>query len=224
MARRSGPIRLNHEIAKSEDEIIRLLKAAAESYNRYLNKKLLFIFHENKKDPIYDCYEVFFGKENFIHLSGFSRGDISALEFFDKCLDGSLLLKEARYSENVKSASAKLDVLSNLLDYKNAVIYRMGEADFITLKNRFEVAIGRDNGLMGFDKRKNGLPIPVTVIKGDLYDYVSTPQKVVAVLAKNKYDEYYDTLLGGPKQGLVVSVLPEKIRKKLSPNVSAILK
>lgn len=89
-----GMVRFNHEVAKSDREILALLYDAAKEYNKYVNKKLLFIFREKKKDAPYECYEVFYGKENFIHLAGFKRKRIDAKQFFDKCLNRSISLHE----------------------------------------------------------------------------------------------------------------------------------
>lgn len=213
--------RLVHEESKTDSELIKLLHEAAVRYERYLNQNLIFIFHESAKNPVYDYYEVYFGKENFIHLAGFARGDISASEFFDKCLSGSILLKEVRFSENRKSASAKLGVLSGLLDYRHTKVYRIGNADLITLKNRFELAVGHGNGLMGFDQRSStGLPVPVTVLNRSITDFVSTPQILVVVLAKSRGEKYYTRIIGCPNSGFPIAVLPEGIRKKISPDLT----
>ena len=107
-----GTIRLNHETAKTDREILFLLYEAAQEYNVYVNKKLLFIFREKKQDAPYECYEVFYGKENFIHLAGFKRKKIDAKVFFDKCLSRSVSLHEVDFKENRKATSSKLDILN----------------------------------------------------------------------------------------------------------------
>lgn len=72
---------------------------------------------------------------------------------------------------------------------------------------------------MGFDKRTSTLPVPVTVIKRPLTEFVSKPQKVVAVFSKGRYDVFYETLIGGPRKGLSLSLLPNRVRQKLSPDL-----
>ena len=72
---------------------------------------------------------------------------------------------------------------------------------------------------MGFDKRKSNsdYPVPVTVMDRSINDFVSNPQKVIAILMRKPEDEYYDTLISCVTKGLLISDFPDDIRKKISP-------
>lgn len=221
------PIRLSQQKAKSDSKLLRDLHYAAMEYNKYANHKILYIYRARQSGAIYKDYEVYFGKENFIHLVGFKKGKIGANDFYDKCLLGTLKLHEVQFKENRKAASAKLDAIQNLLDYRHCKIYKMNEADIITQKNKFEVGLGNNAGIMGFDKRIAGasLPIPVTVMKRPITDYVSNPENVVAIFMKEKNGDFYDTVIGCVSSGILKADLPKSIQAKISEKVpSKILK
>ena len=97
----------------------------------------------------------------------------------------------------------------------------MGSADLIKEKNKFEIGIGNNSGIMGFDRRKSfqTLPIPVTVMKRPLTDYVSNPENVVAILMKDKNAKFYDTVIGCVSKGILIDELPKHIQSKISKKI-----
>lgn len=214
-------IRLNREYAKTDAELLCDLYAAAGKYQLYVNKKILYIYRSNRKDAPYESYEVFFGKENFMHLAGFKKRIIGAAEFYDRCLFHTLRICDVEFKESRKAASAKLDVLKMLLDYRHVKIYKAGEADLVREKNRFETGIGNAGGILGFDRRKQppALPVPVTVMKRPLTDYVSQPKNVIAVLIKNSNSDYYGEVVGCVANGIKENVLPGEIQAKIMPSL-----
>lgn len=211
-------IRLNAEESFNDERLLVELKKSAERYNRYTNKKILFIYRKDMKSSSeYMCYEVFFGEENFIHLAGFQSDKIDASTFFTKCLLGTLSPKELTFKESRKAASSKLSILPELLDYQYVKLYMIGKKDLETLKNKFEVGLGNCQGIIGFDKRNlyPPVPIPVTAMKRPLQDYVSNPMRIVTILMKNKTDDYYNTVLACVSSGIEVSDLPKYILQKI---------
>lgn len=222
----SPPIRLNQERAKTDVEILSALHLSAQKYMQYANHKLLYIYRANKKEAPYEDYEVFFGPENFIHLVGFKRAKINAIEFLNKCNSGTLQLHEVLFKESRKSTSSKLDAIVQLLDYRHAKIYKIGNADLITEKNQFEIGVGNYAGIIGFDQRKPrpALPVPVTILKRPITDYVSKPENVLAILSKDKNDKYYSTVVGCVSKALEVNDLPKHIQAKINPDLTKILK
>lgn len=64
----------------TDKEFIEKLKNGAELYSMYSDKDLLFLYRHSKKSS-YECYEVHFGKENFMHLAGIKSKTLSAIEF-----------------------------------------------------------------------------------------------------------------------------------------------
>ncbi len=211
-------VRLNAEESFNDERLLVELKKSAERYNRYANKKVLFIYRKDMKPSSeYMCYEVLFGEENFIHLAGFQSDKIDASTFFTKCLLGTLSPKELTFKESRKAASSKLSILPELLDYHYVKLYMIGKKNLETLKNKFEVGLGNYQGIIGFDKRNlyPPVPIPVTAMKRPLQDYVSNPMKILAILMKNKTDISYNTVVACVTSGIEVSDLPKYISEKI---------
>lgn len=225
MSKGKHNIRISVQPAKTNEQLKKDLRNSAERYSSYVDKKILFVYRENRDGAPYECYEVFYGKENFIHLAGFKRlpefNSSSAESFYKHCLAGTIKIKKFRFSDSRQSASGKLDVLPDLLDYKNAKIYKIGDADLISLKNKFEIAIGSIRGIMGFDKRSNkhDVAVPVTVMNRPLSDFVSHPYNVIAVFSKNEHDSFYDTLVGAISRRLLFDVFPDNIKRMIAPDL-----
>ena len=165
---------------------------------------------------MYGYFEAVFYSSNFMHLCGFTRGKLNAKDFFKKCLNKEIKYSELNFKENIKAASAKLSVICGLLQYENVKLYKIGDKDLVTMKNPFIFAIGNSNAVMGFDKRFFHLPIPTTVLKNNISEYVSKPYNLVAVLSKNANakNEKYSKIIGCPKRGIALEDLPEDIKKK----------
>lgn len=77
----SKSIRLNQQHAKTDAELLNALHASAKKYSMFADNKLLYIYRANTKNAPYKCYEVFFGRDNFIHLVEFKRDKINATQF-----------------------------------------------------------------------------------------------------------------------------------------------
>lgn len=212
--------RLNIEESFNNEKLLAELKKSAERYNKYVNHKVLFIYRKDMKPTSeYMCYEVFFGDDNFMHLAGFKRDKINATTFFNKCVSGNLSPNELTFKESRKAASSKLSILPGLLDYQHVKLYKIGEKDLISLNNEFDMGLGNNSGIIGFDKRSINPPIPTTIMKKPIQDYVSNPKKVLAILMKNKTDTYYNTVVACVSKGIEVSELPKYISKKLDKSL-----
>lgn len=211
-------VRLSAEESFDDARLLVELKKSAERYNKYVNKKVLFIYRKDMKPSSeYMCYEVFFGDDNFMHLAGFQRDKINASTFYEKCALGTISTAELNFKESRKAASSKLSILPELLDYQYVKLYRIGKKDLVTLKNKFEIGLGNDRGIIGFDKRNSYPPIPrpITVMKRPIQEYVSNPMKIIAILMKNDTDISYNTVVTCTSTGVEVSELPKYIAKKI---------
>ena len=212
-------IRLNIENAKSDSSIINELHISAKKYSLYENCKILYIYRGKKIDSEYKCYEVLFGEENFIHLTVFAKSKIGAKDFYRKCKEGTIKIGEVNFKENRKVTSAKLDVLPMLLDHTSVKIFQMGQKNLITESVNFEVGIGNNSGIIGFDRRFSKIAVPVTVLKRPIRDYVSNPENVVAILMKNRSDKFYHTIISTVSKGIKIDELPEFIKKKIDSSI-----
>ena len=118
--------------------------------------------------------------------------------------------------ESKKTTSAKLEVFPSMFDYKGVKAYRMGVHNKITIKNTFEMAMGNNKGVLGFDKRKESMiPVPVTMLNGIIGDYATDYSNVIAVLVKDGSEKRFRQVVGCVTKGIAVSDLPPAIRDKI---------
>ena len=210
---------VHNEPIKTDEQFLADLFRAVDAYNLYAGKKLLFIYRTSLPGNIYSWYEVLFGKENFMHLTGIRALNFGAQRFYEKCLSRAIKSKEFTFTTSRKVASSKLDALPKLLLFEHATIYKMGDADLITLYNKFDTGLGNQDGMIGFDHRNASeeSAVPVTAIKAPITDYVSKPYKVIAILMKDYDANQYDTVISSPKRGIAITELPVSLQKAISP-------
>lgn len=92
----------------------------------------------------------------------------------------------------------------------------MGVHNKITINNQFEMAMGNNKGVLGFDKRKKGMiPVPVTMLNGIIGDYATDYSNVIAVLVKNSSEKRFREVVGCVTKGIAVSDLPASIKDKI---------
>lgn len=60
-------------------ELISILCKSAALYSEYADTSLLFIFRGNKNEA-YDYYEVYFGRNNFMHPAGIKSDTLSSMK------------------------------------------------------------------------------------------------------------------------------------------------
>ncbi len=182
------------EVKVLPEQIMKLqLKSAAEKYSKYVGCDILIIYSKSKNTP-YESYEFMAEEEHFQHLAGVKYPQGAKL-FFQKCLDGDISLKDIVPVENMKSTSSKIEVLPQAIDLYGAKIYKIGEKDLETLKNRFTIAIGNLYTIMGLDRRGQILPIPVTVMNRKITDFCSEPCSIFLVMKKKIGTEKYNELV-----------------------------
>jgi len=179
----------------SDVMMVQKVRSAAKIYQKYVDKDVLIVFSKSKAGPFY-TYQFHAGKDNFQHLAGvkFPEG---AEAFFNRCLDDRNILKrnEIVPVRDIKSTSSKIEILPDALDLKKAKVYKLGKKDLITEKNKFSMAIGNKQNIMGFDKRTYPLPIPVTAMNRSIYEFCSAVSTVFLIMTKevnaNKYSNVF---------------------------------
>lgn len=174
-----------------DNVLIKNLRKAAEIYKDYVDKDILIVYAEGKNRSFH-TYEFHAGAENFQHLAGV-KSPQGAVWFFNKCLDdkNKIQRKDIVPRENIKITSAKIGVLPDAIDLKKSKAYKFGKKDLLTLNIEFEVALGNSSNIMGLDKRKGRLPIPVTVMDRSLYDFCSKASRISLIMTKDKGDDKY---------------------------------
>lgn len=203
------------EVKILPEHIIKLkLKKAAEKYNKYVGSDILVIYSKSKKSS-YEMYEFMVTKSHFQHLAGVKYPQ-GAERFYEKCLVADITAKDIVPVENMKITSSEIEVLSDAIDLYSAKIYKIGEKDLETLKNRFTMAIGNSLTVMGFDKREQILPIPVTVMNRKISDFCSEPCSIFLIMKKKIGDEKYNEIVYEKTKDIFNKIeFDKKIREKI---------
>ena len=193
------------------EELLRILCKSALLYSEYADTTLLFIFRETKSDA-YDYYEVRFGKNNFMHLAGIKSETLSANEFYEACVGGTITREDCNPRRDANTMYSKVAIMEQMLDLRNSKCYKIGEKNLVTRDNDFEMATGNTNGVMGYDSRirikgtnkvdRTKSPIPTTLLNNSITDYCSRPQKIMFILQKSDGESTYNKLFYEIKRDL----------------------
>jgi len=194
------------------DELLSILCRSAKLYSEYADTTLLFIFREKKSDS-YDYYEVRFGKNNFMHLAGIKSETLSAKEFYEACLLGTITRNDCNPRRDANTMYSKVAIMEQMLDLRNSKCYKIGEKDLVTRDNDFEMATGNLVGVMGYDSRvkikgtdkldRTKSPIPTTILNNAITQYCSKPQKIMFILQKAEDESTYKELFYEIKKDLI---------------------
>ena len=192
-------------------EFLMILCKSATLYSEYADTTLLFIFREKKSD-MYDYYEVRYGKNNFMHLAGIKSETLSANEFYEACIEGTITREDCNPRRDANTMYSKVAIMEQMLDLRNSKCYKIGEKNLVTRDNDFEMATGNSSGVIGYASRikKKGTqivdetkaPIPTTLLNNPITDYCTRPQKIMFILQKYDGESTYNKLFYEIKKDL----------------------
>ena len=111
--------RVQNVRALTSEELITILCQSAILYSEYADTTLLFIFRE-KKSESYDYYEVRFGKNNFMHLAGIKSKTLSAIQFYEACVNKTIKREECNPRRDSNTMYAKVSIMKQMLDLRNS--------------------------------------------------------------------------------------------------------
>lgn len=195
--------RVQNVRALTPEELITILCESAILYSEYADTTLLFIFRE-KKSESYDYYEVRFGKNNFMHLAGIKSKTLSAIQFYEACVNKTIKREECNPRRDSNTMYAKVSIMKQMLDLRNSKCYKIGAKNLVTRDNDFEMATGNKNGVVGYDSRikirgsqkidKTKSSIPTTLLNNSITDYCTRPQKIMFILQKSDEESTYNKL------------------------------
>ncbi len=188
---------------------ISIITKAAKAYHDNLeDRKVAFIYGvpsnvkkelELKIDSIgcLECYEVAFHKSNFLHLTGVrlnTKTTKSSKHFYEKCLDGRLS-EDDFYMAKDGSTDQKLEVIEGMMDIRHKAAM-IGDFTDKGPKLFTEKVAGTTLACIGFVKDLHTkLNVPNTLLKKDIREVTSKPQKkVYAVLSKEYTESYYSVI------------------------------
>ena len=190
------------------------LKSAAEKYSKYVGCDILVIYSKSKNSP-FETYEFMATEDHFQHLAGVKYPQ-GAKRFYEKCLKGDITATDIIPVENLKTTSSKIEVLPQAIDLYSAKIYKIGEKDLGTMKNRFTMGIGNSLTIMGLDKREQVLPIPVTVMNRKITDFCSEPCSIFLVMKKKIGEEKYSEVVYEKTKDILEKIdFAEEIKNKI---------
>ena len=92
------------------EELLTILCKSALLYSEYAETTLLFIFREKKSDT-YDYYEVRFWKNNFMHLAGIKSDKLSANEFYEACVGGTITREDCNPRKDANTMYSKVAIM-----------------------------------------------------------------------------------------------------------------
>ena len=195
----------------TKKDAIRIVVQCAKQYRDHLvNRSLLFICMDKHNHT--SAIEFSFDASNFLHLTGLnlknrkkfkanehdsddtrsaSDGEeISALDFYNKCLNQRLRENEFEFADD-GTTEMKLDVLPGLL-CKNLTAKMIGDFRSDKPKLHTEKLAGGVTACMGFRRNaKSPRYIPDTVLKDNIKKHTSGQVRVIACCRKTKDQQKY---------------------------------
>ena len=136
-------------------------------------------------------YTISAYERNFLHLTGVQT-KLKAVDFFDKCLNGSLQINDF-YIKDKGTVRHKIQVLPGIDKFFSYGL--LAQEDFNKNKVKCTLA-GTDLRLtIGFIDKKEC--VPMTLLKGNELDHNSPIAKVEFVMCKRKTDDLFDKIIIG---------------------------
>ena len=150
-----------------------------------------------------------------MHLAGIKSETLSANEFYEACIEGTITREDCNPRRDANTMYSKVAIMEQMLDLRNSKCYKIGEKNLVTRDNDFEMATGNVNGIMGYDSRirikgtnkvdSTKSPIPTTLLNNSITDYCSRPQKIMFILQKSDGESTYNILFYEIKRDSMVA-------------------
>ena len=175
-----------------KEEAVNIITSCAKQYNKNLeNKTFLFVYNENKSDKTVKLLETIFLPRNFLHLTGVKilNSDVNSSDFYKRCLAGQLSPSVFDFYEN-GTTEMKLSVLPQIMNI-HKVARMLGDYSSAKAVLMTEKIVGTITACLGF-VYDGKFYIPNTVLKEDIRDITTVPQKrVLAIFQKEIKEQYY---------------------------------
>lgn len=191
-----------------KEEILKILFKSVERYHStFIDKSILIIFSSNyyyDKNTKFDYKVIRGSKNNFKHLTGVISS-LRASDFYDKCLNKSLSIKDFEKSSNFDSLQ-KLDVLE-----KACGLYRIKQGGEFNRKGKvdFEYGIGNTNYILGLSAQddENNIYFLKSLLNLNINEAINKPSyHVFAIFCKDNNEKSYTFCIEN-RQGLDLSTI-----------------
>lgn len=181
----------------TKDEARRIAMQCAKVYDRRLAGNQFIFIYRDRMDNSVKCFEVYFGKENYQHLTGlelvdqkgFVREHVAEL-FYDKCLNNRLGKDEIQFKKD-GTTNLKLVALPALMKIQE-ITKIAGGYNGIRPYLIADKVIGNVNFCLGILKdSKNGYYVPASSLLDDIKKITNNPSQVLAIFSKVSSDNIY---------------------------------
>ena len=205
----------------SLEEVRKIVMDCAKQYEKnLLNKNFIIIYRDKLSNQIKDL-EVFFGKENYQHLTGIElidedgniREHVSKL-FFEKCIKNTLSKEEFQMKKD-GTTNLKLQALPTIMEI-HKVTKIAGDFDYSRPFLVADKVVGNINFCLGL-KCINEFFVPVSALMENIKSITTNQSQVLAILSKEAADLIYSNIRHVAK-GLNLNnlVIPENIKSKIT--------
>jgi len=200
------------------DEARSIVMRCAKQYERNLLNQKFLIIYRDKKDNLVKSLEIYFGKENYQHLTGIElidkQGNIRkhvAELFYEKCVKNRLRKDEIRVKLD-GTTSLKLAALPVMMDIQKVTKIEgdyNGQRPYLVA----DKLVGNVNFCLGLLRdEKRACYVPASTLLEDIKKLVDMPSQVLAIFSKRKEERIYKTVRYVAKGLNLIKVnLPEDI-------------
>lgn len=174
----------------NKNDASKILISSSKLYKDLLaNNNFLIIYGNNNK---LKHIETLFLQRNFMHLTGCCSCKGQAKMFYKKCINGKIVPQDITYKKDGTSR-LKLNILEQMMHIENfSKIF--GTFDCQKPHLQTEKLIGSKTVCMGFVKDGNYY-VPNTILKENVSVLTSNPERIHAIMRKNKNEQLYNKII-----------------------------
>ena len=181
----------------TKDEARRIVMECAKKYKENLLNKKYIIIYRDRQDNSIKFFEIYFGKENYQHLTGIElidsngkvRKHVAGL-FFDKCLNNRLAKNEIQFKKD-GTTILKLQALPVMMKIQSVTKitggYNGNRPYLIADK-----VVGNVNFCLGLiQDSHNDYYVPASSLLEDIKKLTREQSQVLAIFSKECSDNVY---------------------------------
>ncbi len=184
----------------TSEEARGIVMRCAKQYERNLLNQLFLIIYRDRKDNQVKSLEIYFGKENYQHLTGVElvdqhghiRHHVAEL-FYEKCVSNRLRKDEIKLRQD-GTTNLKLAALPTMMEIQKVTKI---EGDYNNRRPYLiaDKLIGNVNFCLGLlQAEEKRYYVPASTLLEDIKKLADSPSQVLAILSKRKKEEKYSTI------------------------------
>jgi hypothetical protein len=184
---------------KDKVEMVRnnIISNAKMYKNKLVGRYYLYIF-ENQ------CFEMYYGKENFMHLTG-AGSNLSPNQFYELAKKGKLQSKQMYFNSRypLSNALKKTNNLNDLEKFINEGYFVIKDLETSSEVYPYAITNVDQSVLMGLKEEATNICIPKSFrVKGNVFDKAQEDKlfEIHYILSKTDKKGLYDTVLYKEKE------------------------